>query len=70
MADKVKQGTDVLICGYRLVQAGPDLVDFPRNCWFGTDYSVYVMRRASRWSWCIGQTRSVKVVFVACRSAL
>ena len=35
MADKVKQGIDVLICGYRLVQTGSDLVDFPKNCWFG-----------------------------------
>ncbi len=70
MADKVKQGIDVLICGYRLVQTGSDLVDFPKNCWFGMDYSVYTMRRVSRRSWRIGQTRPVKVVFMACRSTL
>ena len=37
---------------------------------FGMDYSVYTMRRVSRRSWRIGQTRPVKVVFMACRSTL
>ena len=35
-----------------------------------TDYSVYVMRQASRRSWRIGQTRPVKVVFMAYRNTL
>ena len=34
------------------------------------DYSVYVMRQASRRSWRIGQTRPVKVVFMSYRSTL
>ena len=34
------------------------------------DYSVYVMRQASRRSWRIGQTRPVKVVFMAYRGTL
>ena len=34
------------------------------------DYSVYVMRQASRWSWRIGQKRPVKVVFMAYRNTL
>ena len=34
------------------------------------DYSVYVMRQASRRSWRIGQTRPVKVVFMAYRNTL
>ena len=34
------------------------------------DYSVYVMRRASRRSWRIGQTRPVKVVFMSYRNTL
>ena len=32
------------------------------------DYSVYVMRQAPRRSWRIGQTRPVKVVFMAYRT--
>ena len=68
--EKVKQGLDVLICHPRLVQTGLDLIDFPTLCWFETDYSVYTMRQASRRSWRIGQTRPVKVVFMAYRNTL
>ena len=70
VADKVKEGIDVLICHPRLVQTGLDLIDFPTICWDETDYSVYVMRQASRRSWRIGQTRPVKVVFMAYRNTL
>ena len=70
VADRVKQGMDVLICHPRLVQTGLDLVDFPTICWAETDYSVYTMRQASRRSWRIGQTRPVKVVFMSYRNSL
>ena len=70
VADKVKQGIDVLICHPRLVQTGLDLIDFPTIVWDETDYSVYVVRQASRRSWRIGQTRSVKVVFMSYRNTL
>ena len=70
VADRVKQGIDVMICHPRLVQTGLDLIDFPTICWAETDYSVYVMRQASRRSWRIGQTRPVKVVFMAYRNTL
>ena len=70
VADKVKQGIDVLICHPRLVQTGLDLIDFPTICWGETDYSVYVSRQASRRSWRIGQTRPVKVVFMSYKNTL
>ena len=70
VADRVKQGVDVLICHPRLVQTGLDLVDFPTICWAETDYSVYTMRQLSRRSWRIGQTRPVKVVFMSYRNSL
>ena len=70
VADRVKQGIDVMICHPRLVQTGLDLIDFPTLCWFETDYSVYVMRQASRRSWRIGQTKPVKVVFMSYRNTL
>ncbi len=70
VADRVKRGIDVLICHPRLVQTGLDLIDFPTICWGETDYSVYVMRQASRRSWRIGQTRPVKVVFMSYRNTL
>ena len=70
VADKVKEGIDVLICHPRLVQTGLDLIDFPTIIWGETDYSVYVARQASRRSWRIGQTRPVKVVFMSYRNTL
>ena len=70
VAEKVKQGIDVMICHPRLVQTGLDLIDFPTLCWYETDYSVYVMRQASRRSWRIGQTRPVKVVFMSYKNTL
>ena len=70
VADRVKQGIDVMICHPRLVQTGLDLIDFQTVCWYETDYSVYTMRQASRRSWRIGQTRPVKVVFMAYRGTL
>ena len=70
VADRVEKGIDVLICHPRLVQTGLDLIDFPTICWYETDYSVYVMRQASRRSWRIGQNRPVKVVFMSYRNTL
>ena len=70
VAQQVEKGIDALICHPRLVQTGLDLIDFPTICWAETDYSVYVMRQASRHSWRIGQTRPVKVVFMAYRGTL
>ena len=70
VAERVKEGIGVLICHPRLVQTGLDLVDFPTICWMETDYSVYTMRQASRRSWRIGQTRPVKVIFMAYRGTL
>ena len=60
VADRVKEGVDVLVCHPRLVQTGLDLVDFLTIVWFETDYSVYTMRQASRRSWRIGQSRPVR----------
>ena len=64
VAERVKEGIDVLICNPRLVQTGLDLVDFPTICWYETDYSVYTMRQASRRSWRIGQDLPVRVIFM------
>ena len=52
------------------MQTGLDLIDFQTICWYETDYSVYVMRQASRRSWRIRQTRPVKGVFMSYRITL
>ena len=41
VADRVKEGIDVMICHPRLVQTGLDLIDFPTLYWFETEFSVF-----------------------------
>ncbi len=41
VADRVKQGIDVLICHPRLVQTGLDLIDFPTIIWGEVEFSVF-----------------------------
>jgi superfamily II DNA or RNA helicase len=64
VATRVREGLDVLITNPRLVQTGLDLVDFPSIVWAEVDYSVYVLRQASRRSWRIGQRQPVEVTFL------
>ncbi|MBI2755366.1 MAG: hypothetical protein HYX52_01515 [Chloroflexi bacterium] len=63
VAARVHEGTDVLLTNPRLVQTGLDLVDFPSLVWAEVDYSVYVLRQASRRSWRIGQRYPVEVSY-------
>ena len=64
VADKVKQGIDVMICHPRLVQTGLDLIDFPTLCWFETEFSVFqstekgtvLMGSRSGYDCCLGAT--------------
>jgi superfamily II DNA or RNA helicase len=64
VAARVRGGLDVLITNPRLVQTGLDLIDFPSVVWAEVDYSVYVLRQASRRSWRIGQAAPVEVSFL------
>ena len=41
VADRVKQGINVMICHPRLVQTGLDLIDFQTLVWFETEFSVF-----------------------------
>ena len=41
VADRVKQGIDVMICHARLVQTGLDLIDFPTIVWDEIEFSVF-----------------------------
>lgn len=67
---KVAEGVDVLVAHPRLVQTGLDLVDFPTLVFHQVEYSVYTLRQAARRSLRIGQTRPVKVFFLAYRETL
>ena len=59
----------MLICHPRLVHTGL-LVAWPSICWYETDYSVYVLRQASRRSWRIGQRLPVEVTFLVYKGTL
>lgn len=63
VADRVREGVDVLICHPRLVQTGLDLVAFPTIWFHEPEYSLYTMRQASRRSWRLGQDKPVEVHF-------
>jgi hypothetical protein len=70
VAARVREGTDVLICHPRLVQTGLDLVEWPSVVWFEPEYSVYVLRQASRRSWRIGQRQPVEVTYLVYEGTL
>jgi hypothetical protein len=52
---------DVLISHPKNVNSGLDLIQFPEIVWYQQDYSVYILRQASRRSWRIGQKEPVNV---------
>ena len=64
IADRLREGVDVVLCHPRLVQTGLDLPAFPTIYFYETGYSLYTLRQASRRSWRIGQHRNVRVKFV------
>lgn len=70
VAARVREGVDVLVTNPRLVQTGLDLVDFGSVAWMEIDYSVYVLRQASRRSWRLGQAQPVEVTFLAYEGTL
>lgn len=64
VADQVERNVDVLITNPELVKTGLDLLEFPTIVYMQTGYNVYTLQQASRRSWRIGQTKSVRVVFL------
>ncbi len=61
---RTQQGLDVLICNPKAVQTGLDLIDYPTLVWFEPEYSIYVVRQASRRSYRIPQKSPVEVHFL------
>lgn len=70
LAERVREGAEVLLCHPRLVQTGLDLIAWPSICWYEPEYSVYVMRQASRRSWRIGQSQPVEVTHLVYEGTL
>jgi superfamily II DNA or RNA helicase len=62
---QLKAGMQVCISHPRLVATGMDLLAQPTILFYESGYSTFTLRQASRRSWRIGQTRPVKVKFMA-----
>lgn len=62
-------GVDVVITNPKLV-TGINLLDFQTIIWFQTGYDLFALRQASRRTWRLGQTKPVKVYFLAYRGTL
>lgn len=64
VAQRLKEGVDVVISHPQLVATGVDLFEFPTIVWFATGYSLFQLRQASRRAWRLGQTRACRVVYL------
>ena len=61
ITEQVEQGFEVIISNPELVKTGLDLLSFPSLAFYETGYNTFTLMQASRRSWRIGQTRTVKV---------
>ena len=66
---RMAAGIQALVCQPRLVALGLDLVHFPTLVFFQPEADLFVMRQAARRSYRIGQTRPVRVVYMAYRES-
>ena len=64
IADKIKDGIDVLICNPKLVETGLNLLDFTTIIFYQLDYNLFTMRQASRRSLRLNQSQNVSVYFL------
>jgi hypothetical protein len=65
IAERLREGADLLLCHPKVVETGLDLYDFPTIIWLQTGTSLFPVRQASRRSYRIGQTQDVEVRFLA-----
>ena len=64
IAQKLKEGIDVLICNPKLVETGLNLLDFTTIIFYQLDYNLFTMRQASRRSLRLNQSKDVNVYFL------
>ncbi|QIQ22491.1 helicase-related protein [Zophobihabitans entericus] len=64
IARLLERGIDVLLTNPDLVKTGMDLLEFQTIVFMQSGYNVYTLMQASRRSWRIGQTESIKVIFL------
>jgi hypothetical protein len=69
LLSRMAAGIQALVCQPRLVALGLDLVHFPTVVFFQPDPDPFVVRQAARRSYRIGQSRPVRVVYMAYRES-
>ena len=67
---KVSEGVDVIIGNTALTATGLDLYDFPSLVFYGISFNLYTILQGSRRSWRIGQTKDVRVYFLAYKDTI
>lgn len=65
MRERVAEGFDVMMTNGRLVETGLDLLFANTIVQYGTEFSIATLRQSIRRSWRLGQTKPVRVVFMA-----
>lgn len=65
MRERCEEGFDVMLTNGRLVETGLDLMFANTIVQYGIEYSLSTLRQSIRRSWRLGQTKPVRVVFMA-----
>lgn len=65
MRERVEEGFDVMFTNGRLVETGLDLMFANTIVQYGIEYSINTLRQSIRRSWRLGQSKPVRVVFMA-----
>ena len=63
IAQREKEGIQVLLCNPKLVSTGLDLLSFPSLFFYQTGYQLSIVRQASRRHWRIGQQNLCETVY-------
>lgn len=69
LRDKV-DSFDVLLTNGRLVETGLDLLFATTIVQYAAEYSIPTLRQSTRRSWRLGQTRAVRVIYLAYRNTM
>lgn len=65
MLDRCAEGFDVMLTNGALVETGLDLMFAHTIIQYGIDYSIPRIRQSVRRSWRLGQTKPIRVIFMA-----
>lgn len=70
MRDRVTEGFDVMFTNGRLVETGLDLMFANTIVQYSIEFSINTLRQSIRRSWRLGQTKPVRVIFMAYKGTM